>query len=147
MPTAEPREIHLTIPVAPEMEIAATAQVAALGEWMELGRDKIDEVKMAVVEACINAFEHSGTLDHKVELKFRVATEGGADGARTFLEVDVLDNGHGFDPARVTAPQIGEKLRAPHKRGWGLRIIRSLMDDVRIVSGERGTMIVMRKYR
>ena len=129
------------------MEIAATAQVAALGEWMELGRDKIDEVKMAVVEACINAFEHSGTLDHKVELKFRVASEGGAEGGRTFLEVDVLDNGHGFDPSRVTAPQIGQKLRAPHKRGWGLRIIRSLMDDVRIVSGERGTMIVMRKYR
>jgi serine/threonine-protein kinase RsbW len=147
MSTTEPREVHLTIPVAPEMEIAATAQVAALGEWMELGRDKIDEVKMAVVEACINAFEHSGTMDHKVELRFRVASESGADGGRTFLEVDVLDNGHGFDPSRVTAPQIGEKLRAPHKRGWGLRIIRSLMDDVRIVSGERGTMIVMRKYR
>jgi anti-sigma regulatory factor (Ser/Thr protein kinase) len=129
------------------MEIAATAQVAALGEWMELGRDKIDEVKMAVVEACINAFEHSGTLDHKVELKFRVATEGDADGGRTYLEVDVLDNGHGFDPSRVTAPQVGERLRAPHKRGWGIRIIRSLMDDVRIESGERGTMIVMRKYR
>lgn len=147
MPPAEIREIHLTIPVAPEMEIAATAQVAALGEWMELGRDKIDEVKMAVVEACINAFEHSGTPDHKVELKFRVASEKDTDGVRTFLEVDVLDNGHGFDPSRVTAPQIGQKLRAPHKRGWGLRIIRSLMDDVRIVSGERGTMIVMRKYR
>jgi serine/threonine-protein kinase RsbW len=147
MPPAETREIQLTIPVAPEMEIAATAQVAALGEWMELGRDKIDEVKMAVVEACINAFEHSGTPDHKVELKFRVASEKDTDGVRTFLEVDVLDNGHGFDPSRVTAPQIGQKLRAPHKRGWGLRIIRSLMDDVRIVSGERGTMIVMRKYR
>jgi serine/threonine-protein kinase RsbW len=147
MSTAAPREVHLTIPVAPEMEIAATAQVAALGEWMELGRDKIDEVKMAVVEACINAFEHSGTPDHKVELKFRVATDSGANGGRAYLEVDVLDNGHGFDPARVTAPEIGEKLRAPHKRGWGLRIIRSLMDDVRIESGERGTMIVMRKYR
>lgn len=147
MSTAAPREVHLTIPVAPEMEIAATAQVAALGEWMELGRDKIDEVKMAVVEACINAFEHSGTPDHKVELKFRVATEAGTDGGRTYLEVDVLDNGHGFDPARVSAPRIGEKLHAPHKRGWGLRIIRSLMDDVRIESGERGTMIVMRKYR
>ena len=147
MSTAEPREIQLTIPVAPEMEIAATAQVAALGEWMELGRDKIDEVKMAVVEACINAFEHSGTPDQRVELRFRVATEDDSDGGRTFLEVDVLDNGHGFDPSGVTAPRIGEKLHAPHKRGWGLRIIRSLMDDVRIVSGERGTMIVMRKYR
>ena len=147
MSTAEPREVRLTIPVAPEMEIAATAQVAALGEWMDLSRDKIDEVKMAVVEACINAMEHSGTPDHKVELKFRVASEGGADGGRSYLEVDVLDNGHGFDPSQVTAPEMGQKLRAPHKRGWGLRIIRSLMDDVRIVSSERGTMIVMRKYR
>lgn len=147
MPTAETREVHLTIPVAPEMEIAATAQVAALGEWMELGRDKIDEVKMAVVEACINAFEHSGTPDHRVELRFRVATGTTEDGGRAYLEVDVLDNGHGFDPGRVAAPEMGLKLRAPHKRGWGLRIIRSLMDDVRIESGERGTMIVMRKYR
>lgn len=147
MSTAEPREVHLTIPVAPEMEIAATAQVAALGEWMELGRDKIDEVKMAVVEACINAFEHSGTPDHRVELKFRVASEDAEGSARTYLEVDVLDNGHGFDPARVSPPEIDLKLRAQHKRGWGLRIIRSLMDDVRIESGERGTMIVMRKYR
>ena len=147
MPTADTREVHLTIPVAPEMEIAATAQVAALGEWMELGRDKIDEVKMAVVEACINAFEHSGTPDHKVQLRFRVGTDTDTDGGRAYLEVDVLDNGHGFDPARVSPPEIDLKLRAQHKRGWGLRIIRSLMDDVRIESGDRGTMIVMRKYR
>ena len=147
MQTADAREVHLTIPVAPEMEIAATAQVAALGEWMELGRDKIDEVKMAVVEACINAFEHSGTPDHRVELRFRVGAEGFENGGRAYLEVDVLDNGHGFDPACIVSPEIGRKLRAPHKRGWGLRIIRSLMDDVRIESGERGTMIVMRKYR
>ncbi|MGH8699661.1 MAG: ATP-binding protein, partial [Burkholderiales bacterium] len=59
------REISLTIPVAPEMEIVATAQVAALGEYIGMGRDKIDEVKLALVEACINAFEHSGTRDEQ----------------------------------------------------------------------------------
>ena len=141
------REVTLILPMAPDMEIVASQAASALASYIGMIPDRVDEVRMAVVEACINAFEHSGTLDHKVELKFRVATEADAGGGRTFLEVDVLDNGHGFDPSRVTAPQIGEKLRAPHKRGWGLRIIRSLMDDVRIVSGERGTMIVMRKYR
>ena len=85
--------------------------------------------------------------DHRVELRFRVGTERIENGGRAYLEVDVLDNGHGFDPTCVVPPEIGKKLRAPHKRGWGLRIIRSLMDDVRIESGERGTMIVMRKYR
>jgi len=135
----------MTIPVAPEMEIAATAQVSALGEWMEMGRDKIDEVKMAVVEACINAFEHSATPDHKVELAFRVGDEEGGRGP--YLEVDVTDAGHGFDPTRLRAPEIAAALRSPRKRGWGIKIIESLMDDVRIESGERGTRIVMRKYR
>ncbi|MFI5118820.1 MAG: ATP-binding protein [Thermoanaerobaculia bacterium] len=135
----------MTIPVAPEMEIAATAQVSALGEWMEMGRDKIDEVKMAVVEACINAFEHSATPDHKVELAFRVGAEEGGRGA--YLEVDVTDAGHGFDPTRLKTPEIAAALRSSRKRGWGIKIIESLMDDVRIESGEHGTRIVMRKYR
>jgi anti-sigma regulatory factor (Ser/Thr protein kinase) len=33
------------------------------------------------------------------------------------------------------------------KRGWGLQIIRSLMDLVEIESGDWGTRIVMRKYK
>jgi serine/threonine-protein kinase RsbW len=145
MSSVERREVHMTIPVAPEMEIAATAQVSALGEWMEMGRDKIDEVKMAVVEACINAFEHSATPDRKVELAFRVGAEEGGRGP--YLEVDVTDAGHGFDPTRLKTPEIAAALRSSRKRGWGIKIIESLMDDVRIESGEHGTRIVMRKYR
>ncbi len=140
------REVHLTIPIAPEMEIAAMAQVAALGEWMEMGRDKIDEVKMAVAEACINAFEHSQTPDRKVDIEFRIGSDGD-DTARPYLEVDVCDAGRGFDPSRLEAPEIAAKLRASRKRGWGIKIIESLMDDVRIESGTRGTRIIMRKYR
>ncbi len=145
MSLVDRREVHLTIPVAPDMEMAATAQVAALGEWMDMGRDKIDEVKMAVVEACINAFEHSHTPDRKVELAFRIGTE--ENGGRPYLEVDVSDAGRGFDPAKVDPPEFSRKLHARSKRGWGIKIIESLMDDVRIESGTNGTKIVMRKYR
>ena len=143
MPTAEPREVHLTIPVAPEMEIAATAQVAALGEWMELGRDKIDEVKMAVVEACINAFEHSHADERRVDITFRVFGEGSPER----LEIRVHDEGIGFSPADVEVPKIEDKLRGDRKRGWGLRIIQGLMDEVRIQSGTKGTTVVMSKSR
>jgi serine/threonine-protein kinase RsbW len=145
MSSVERREVHLTIPVAPDMEIAATAQVSALGEWMEMGRDKIDEVNMAVREACINAFEHSATPDRKVELAFRVGAE--EDGRGPYLEVDVTDAGRGFDPTRLKTPEIAAALRSSRKRGWGIKIIESLMDDVRIESGEHGTRIIMRKYR
>jgi serine/threonine-protein kinase RsbW len=142
MPSFERRELHLTLPVARDMEIAATAQVAVLGELLRMERDRIDEVKLAVVEACINAFEHSGTPDRKVEIEFVADEKAG----RPFLEVGVADAGRGFDPAMVAEPVIREKIHSKEKRGWGLKIIESLMDDVRIESSVNGTRIVMRKY-
>jgi serine/threonine-protein kinase RsbW len=145
MSSFERREVHLTLPVARDMEIAATAQVAALGELLRMERDRIDEVKLAVVEACINAFEHSATPDRKVTLAFRIGSDDAGRGA--YLEVDVADAGRGFDPARLRTPEIATALKSSRKRGWGIKIIESLMDDVRIESGEHGTRIVMRKYR
>ena len=138
------REISLTIPVAPEMEIVATAQVAALGEYIGMGRDKIDEVKLALVEACINAFEHSGTRDEQLHLTFRI---GKNEEGKEWLEVEVFDQGRGFDHARIETPSIEKSFSGGKKRGWGLQIIKSLMDAVAISSGDFGTRILMRKYK
>ena len=49
------REVTLTLPMLPDMEIAASKTATALAEFMEMSSDKIDEVRMAVVEACINS--------------------------------------------------------------------------------------------
>ena len=138
------REISMTIPVAPDMEIVATAQAAAVGEFIAMPHDKIDEVKLALVEACINAFEHAHARDDRVHLTFRVDRD--AD-AREFLEVDVLDQGKGFDQASIEPPSTAKTFSGRQKRGWGLQIIRSLMDSVVITSGEEGTRIRMRKYK
>lgn len=134
----------MTIPVAPEMEIVATAQVAALGEYVAMPRDKIDEVKLAVVEACINAFEHADCRDEQLHLTFRLGRE---PTGREWLEVEVLDKGKGFDHATVESPNLEKSLASHRKRGWGLQIIKGLMDDVEITSGEWGTRILMRKYK
>lgn len=138
------REISLTIPVAPEMEIVATAQVAALGEYIGMGRNKIDEVKLALVEACINAFEHSGTRDERLYLTFRIGKD---EAAKEWLEVEVLDQGRGFDHSRIETPSIEKSFSGAKKRGWGLQIMKSLMDAVTISSGDFGTRILMRKYK
>ena len=137
------REISLTIPVAPDMEIAATAQAAAVGEFIEMSRDKIDEVKLALVEACINAFEHAHARDDRLHLTFRVGREDDRD----YLEVEVLDRGRGFDQAAVAQPTPEKTFSGRQKRGWGLQIMRSLMDTVDITSGQGGTRILMRKYK
>lgn len=139
-----PREVSLTIPVASDMEIVATAQVAALGEYIDMPHDKIDEFKLALVEACINAFEHAGTRDDRVHLTFRVGRdEDGPD----YLEVEVFDQGKGFDHEIVEVPTPEKTFSGGKKRGWGLQIMRSLMDSVAITSGDWGTKILMRKYK
>jgi serine/threonine-protein kinase RsbW len=137
-------EVSLTIPVAPEMEIVATAQADALGEYMEMSRDKIDEVKLALVEACINAFEHAHTEDNQVHITFRV---GGGRRAGEWLEIEVRDRGRGFDAERIETPSPQKTFEERRRRGWGLHIIRSLMDEVQIASGDGGTQIRMRKYK
>lgn len=139
------REVSLTIPVASDMEIVATAQVSAMGEYIQMPHDKIDEIKLALVEACINAFEHAHTRDDRVHLTFRVGRdeEDGPD----YLEVEVFDQGKGFDHSIVEVPTPEKTFSGGKKRGWGLQIIRSLMDSVAITSGEWGTRILMRKYK
>jgi len=47
----------------------------------------------------------------------------------------------------VEEPRIETKLKAERKRGWGIKIIRGLMDDVTIRSGADGTTVVMCKSR
>jgi len=135
------REISLTLPMGPEMEIAASRAATAVAESMHMSADKIDEVRMAVVEACINAIEHSRSADQNVYLTFVVL----GDGEPARLQVVVRDRGVGFEPDGLEEPRIEEKLTATRKRGWGLKIIQGLMDDVQIESGASGTMIVMSK--
>jgi serine/threonine-protein kinase RsbW len=137
------REVTLTLPMAPDMEVAASKTATALAEFMRMSPEKIDEVRLAVVEACINAFEHSHAKDHKVHITFAVIGEREPEK----LEIRVADQGVGFRPERVEPPRIAEKLKAARKRGWGLKIIEGLMDEVEIDSNLDGTTVVMRKLR
>lgn len=135
------REVKLTLLMAPDMEIEASETATSMAEAMKMSPDKIDEVRMAVVEACINAFEHSHSDDHKVHLLFEVL---GQAEPKT-LRITVRDYGVGFDPDAIEVPTIEKKLKAARKRGWGLKIIHGLMDHVEIQSGLQGTTLVMSK--
>jgi serine/threonine-protein kinase RsbW len=144
MPEGVLREVTLALPMVPEMEIEASTTATAIAESIRMSPDRIDEVRMAVVEACINALEHSHASDRKVYVTFQVLGEGGDPDK---LRIMVRDTGEGFSPGVVEEPTIAGKLKAVRKRGWGLKIIRGLMDEVEILSGTDGTTVVMSKMR
>ena len=127
----------------PDMEIEASKAATSMAEAMQMSPDKIDEVRMAVVEACINAFEHSQAAQREVFLKVQIL----GDQEPEKLCITVRDEGVGFAPEEVEKPTLKDKLRAQRKRGWGLTIIRGLMDEVEIQSGAQGTTVVMCKAR
>lgn len=134
------QQITITLPMIPDMELTASKTAGALGEHIGMSRDKIDEVRMAVVEACINAFEHSGAREREVHMRLIVL---GEDADPRGLEITIQDKGSGFlPPEMVTSIKTG-----PQKRGHGLRIIHGLMDDVQIESDSDGTTVTMTKLR
>ena len=132
-------EVTLTIPMRPDMELQVTHIASSVAEAMRLDKDKIDEIKLALIEACLNAIEHSKSKDKKVHIKFKMTGDR--------LEIIIKDYGVGFNPSKIKEPKIEEKLKSPSKRGWGLKIMRSLMDSVVINSHKGGTKIVMTKRR
>ncbi|HEY9843046.1 MAG: ATP-binding protein [Candidatus Sericytochromatia bacterium] len=132
-------EVELTIPMLPDMEITATQTATSVAQYMKFDPDRIDEVKMALIEAIINAFEHSQSRDGKVRIKFLIGDES--------LTVIIQDHGKGFELSQIEKPDIDRKLHAHYKRGWGLMLIENLMDTVYIESSEHGTTLVMSKNR
>jgi anti-sigma regulatory factor (Ser/Thr protein kinase) len=123
------------------MEIEACESACAVAELIRMSPDKIDEVRMAVVEACINAIEHSEAEDGLLYLNIAVLGHDRPE----ILQITVRDHGVGFDRDTIVPPKIQDKIGAASKRGWGLKIIEGLMDDVVVHSGEAGTSVVMSK--
>jgi anti-sigma regulatory factor (Ser/Thr protein kinase) len=139
------QDVTLTLPMLPDMELTASKTACAMGEHIQMSQDKIDEVQMAVVEATINAFEHSGSPDRKVSIHFEVY---GSDDEAEGLQITVCDAGVGIPSVKLASPDGEDTRRSlPQKRGHGLRIINGLMDEVDIRSDSRGTTVIMRKMR
>lgn len=121
------------------MELAASKAVEGLGELLGFDADRIDAVKLALVEACINAFEHGRGPDGKVRIRFELAADR--------LTIQVHDSGAGFDIPRVRGALDRRHEQGDRRRGWGLKIIEGLVDEVRIDTGPEGTTITMVKRR
>ena len=130
--------VELKLPVLPDMELSATKPAEIVATHMELSEEKSAEISMALIEACINAFEHSES-NKQIEIHFRIKGDE--------LEIQVTDKGKGFDQSKVKIPKIEEKIGSDHKRGWGLQLIKELMDTVEFESSSEGTTVTMTKKK
>ena len=129
--------VELKLPILPNMELIATQTADIIANHMHLSEEQAGEITMALIEACINAFEHSKT-DSNVFIHFLIEEDS--------LIMKVIDQGIGFDKTKVEIPKIENKMgKEERKRGWGLQLIQELMDSVEFESTSDGTTVTMKK--
>ena len=141
MTAAADRQMELTLPMVPDIEIAAARAAGNLARELGMSSESIDEMTHAIIEACINAREHSGSADQRIYVRFVGTSHGGANPR---IDVWITDHGRGFSVAEARGRR--QKLGTVHKRGWGLQIIEAHMDEVEITTSDDGTTIHMAKY-
>jgi serine/threonine-protein kinase RsbW len=83
----------------------------------------IFSIKLALEEALVNAIKHGNQMDRakRVHISYRVAEHR--------FEVQITDEGPGFDPADVPDPTAVENLERPC--GRGVMLMRHYMTEVR----------------
>jgi serine/threonine-protein kinase RsbW len=129
------RSVELKIPSEQGYEKMAMNVAAELATMVNFPDSRIEDLRTAVSEACINAMEHGNMNDTSTKV-YVVMT---LDDDR--LAIDVVDEGRsGPPPTEVTAPDIEAQMAGLAKPGgMGLFVIKALVDEADFVEPDLGT--------
>ncbi len=133
-----PLKLRISVPPVEGIEDVPIAAVEVLATKMGFSPDSVQDIVQALTEALVNAVLYS-TSDLDVEVVFFAA--------HTSLIVEVHDRGSGFDANSVPPPdfdlisEIGVK-----NGGFGIHMIKALVDKLEIESSDQGTTVRMSKF-
>ncbi|HUA61106.1 MAG TPA: ATP-binding protein [Verrucomicrobiae bacterium] len=128
-----PITTELRLPSRLGFEKVAMSTAATVAELMGFSQDRIEDLKTAVAESCINAIEHGNHLDEELSVVVTLTMDSKA------LEVCVRDHGPGVHQ-EVHVPDIDRKMHGEESaRGMGMFLIQALVDEVEYVSEQAGS--------
>jgi serine/threonine-protein kinase RsbW len=117
---------------------AALRDLARRADDVRLAAGELDEVEIALHEACTNAIRHAHGCDAKKRFRVEMTPREGA------LEILVRDHGGPFDVDSAAAPAP----EALQEGGYGISIIKSWMDEVTVSREGGGNVLrLVRRYR
>lgn len=130
-------EFELVIPVEDEAELIAARTAEQIARAADFDAESINQIKTAIIEACINAAEHGDSPDRKIYQRFAIDEDK--------LIITVSNKGKTFGWVnQQSTPSVAQPAKGT--RGRGLQIIRALMDDVKFERTDDGARLVMTKY-
>lgn len=129
--------LELSVPARPEYIAIVRLVVSSLaGARRNVADERLDDLKLAVSEACTNAIEaqRAARRDDPVVVQVWEAAER--------LEVRIEDRGTGFDPDSLPEhPPVTDPERLNFERGLGIPLIRTLVDAVSFEPRQPGTSV------
>ncbi|MGI9107031.1 MAG: ATP-binding protein [Pyrinomonadaceae bacterium] len=136
-----PDEFEMVIPMGSDTELIAARTVEQIARRIDFLPEAINQIKTALIEACINAAEHSLSPDRKIYQRFRLESDKLVITISSRgIVVPTPTNGGTNGVAAATTEE------ANGRRGWGLKLIRTLMDEVEFERVDDGTRLHMIKY-
>ena len=126
-------EYEIVVPMGEDTEMIAAHAVEEIARKHLFAPKAINQIKTALVEACINATEHSLSPDRKIYQKFAVEND----------KIVITISNRGLRLADKKAVEIKPE---EGRRGWGLKLMQTLMDEVKFEQVDDGTRISMTKY-
>jgi serine/threonine-protein kinase RsbW len=125
-------KVEVRLPSRMGFEKVAMSTAASVAKLMGFRPERIEDLKTAVAEACINAIEHGNRLNEKLSVGVVLSA---ADDA---LEVKVIDDGTGMRKQPMK-PDIDRKMHGEEDpRGMGMFLIQALVDEAEWVAGSEG---------
>jgi serine phosphatase RsbU (regulator of sigma subunit)/anti-sigma regulatory factor (Ser/Thr protein kinase) len=130
------------IPSAPDNERQAVEQVAAIAQSLQLSGERLESFKTAVGEATMNAMEHGNHYQPDKPVVLQVLASQKA------IAVRICDQGERELIIEPDIPDLQAKLagqQAP--RGWGLFLIKNLVDELHVTNEAHAHTVEMIMYR
>lgn len=97
---------------------------------------RLEDVRLAVTEACANAIEAQLATGRRDPVHVVIEVGGGG------VTVTITDHAGGFDPGDLAPlPPATDPGRLRHERGLGLGLMRDAVDEVRFTPTDDGTAV------
>lgn len=126
-------EYEIIVPMGEDTELIAAQTIEEIAKRHHFAPKAINQIKTALVEACINASEHSKSPDQKIYQKFTIENDK--------IVITISNRG-----LRLADKKAHEIEPPEGRRGWGLKLMKNLMDEVKLEQVDDGTRISMTKY-
>ena len=129
--------LELDVPSSAEFIAIVRLVVASVASSRRaLADERIDDLKLAVSEACTNAIEANRSVSPTAPVHVEIWE------APDRLEVSIEDSGPGFDPDKLEfPPPFTDAERLNFERGLGIPLIKTLVDKAAFVRKEKGTSV------